>query len=43
METITTIITKVFDFLGGVNYAEAFNKIEAALTKLVEWIASLLA
>lgn len=43
MEQVTNIINKVFDFLGGINFAEAFEKIEAALTKLVEWIASLLA
>lgn len=43
METVTNIIKTVFDFLGGINYAEAIDKIEAALTKLVEWIASLIA
>ena len=43
MENITNIVTKVFDFLGGVDYAKAFDKIEAALTKLIDWIASLLA
>lgn len=43
METITNIITKVFDFLGKIDYAGAFDKIEAALTKLIEWVASLLA
>lgn len=43
METVTTVITKVFDFLGGINYAEAFDKIEAALIKLIEWVASILA
>ncbi len=41
METVTGIITKICDFLGGLDYAKAFDAIEKALIKLVEWIASL--
>ncbi len=43
MQTAIDIIKKVFDFLGGINYAEILDKIEAALIKLVEWIASVAA
>lgn len=43
METAINIITKVFDFLGGLDYAKAFDAIEKVLIQLVEWIASIAA
>ncbi len=43
METAIGIISKVCDFLGGLDYVKAFDTIEQALIKLVEWIASLVA
>ncbi len=43
METAINIITKVFDFLGGLDYAKAFDTVEKVIVKLVEWIASLAA
>lgn len=41
METAVGIISKICDFLGGLDYAKAFDTIEGALIKVVEWIASL--
>lgn len=43
MQTAIDIITKVCDFLGGLDYAKAFDTIEAALIKVVEWIGSMVA
>lgn len=43
METVTGIISKICDFLGGLDYAKAFDTIEKVLIDLVEWIASLIA
>lgn len=40
METAVAIISKVCDFLGGLDYVGIFDGIEAVLIKLVEWIAS---
>lgn len=43
METALNIISKVFDFLGGLDYAKAFDTIEGVLVKIVEWIGSMAA
>lgn len=43
MQTAIDIIRKVCDFLGGLDYAKAFDTIESALVKVVEWIASIAA
>ncbi len=43
METAIGIISKVCDFLGGLDYAKAFDAIENVLIELVKWIASLVA
>lgn len=43
METAIGIISKVCDFLGGLDYAKAFDTIEQVLIELVKWIASLVA
>jgi|GEM_PF-1582312 len=43
MQAAIDVIKKIFDFLGGLDYAKAFQTIEDVLVKLVEWIGKMAA